>query len=261
MIDQGERELDTNGHEAKGTRSKRGPKNWIIAMDGPAGVGKSTVGHLVAKRLGYHFINTGEMYRALTWKALREGIDLTDGEALTRLAERIKWEFKPTEEGTTLKTYIDGEGVTLQIRDEKVSKNSSLVAGVPGVRRFLRQLQRDLGEAGAIVMEGRDITTNVFPDADFKVYLDANIEERAQRRYRQLRGSGREAELREILDAMIARDRQDLERKINPLRQAEDAVVIDSTSLSLHEVADKILEHIRGRGKGRPGRKAGRGRS
>ncbi|MBI4347038.1 MAG: (d)CMP kinase [Elusimicrobia bacterium] len=245
--------------ELNGTTKRakaRGPKNWIIAMDGPAGVGKSTVGHLVAKRLGYHFINTGEMYRALTWKALQEGVDLSDGDALTRLAERVTWEFRPTEEGTTLKTFIDGEGTTLQIRDEKVSKNSSLVAGVPGVRKHLRQLQRELGEDGAIVMEGRDITTNVFPDADFKIYLDAAIEERAERRYRQLRSSGKDAQQNEILEAMISRDRQDLERKINPLRQAEDAFVIDSTHLSLHEVADRILEHVRERRrKRRPSRK------
>jgi cytidylate kinase len=237
-----------NGSASRSRAAKaRGPKNWIIAMDGPAGVGKSTVGHLVAKKLGYHFINTGEMYRALTWKALQEGVALSDAEGLTRLAARLKWEFKPTEEGTTLKTHIDGEGVTLQIRDEKVSKNSSLVAGVPGVRTHLRQLQRDLGEAGAIVMEGRDITTNVFPDADFKIYLDAVIDERAERRWRQLRASGKEAQLGEILEAMIARDRQDLERKINPLRQAEDALLIDSTRLSLHEVAEKILEEIKER--------------
>ncbi|MBI4423305.1 MAG: (d)CMP kinase [Elusimicrobia bacterium] len=249
--------------EGNGTRRDKGrkervagPRRWIIAMDGPAGVGKSTVGHLVAKRLGYHFINTGEMYRALTWKALQEGLDLADGEALTRLAERLRWEFKPTDEGTTLKTFIDGEGVTVQIRDETVSKNSSAVAGVPGVRKHLRQLQRELGEGGAIVMEGRDITTNVFPDADFKVYLDADIEERAERRYRQLRAAGKEPQLRDILDAMIARDRQDLERKINPLRQAEDAVVIDSTRLSLHEVADQILEHVRRRRRQR--RRAGK---
>ena len=210
-------------------------KEWIIAMDGPAGVGKSTVGHLVARKLGYHFINTGEMYRALTWKAL------------TALAERVRWEFKPTEEGTTLKTFIDGEGVTLQIRDEQVSKHSSTVAGVPGVRRRLRGLQRELGEAGGIVMEGRDITTNVFPDADFKIYLDAAPEERARRRYRQLRASGKEGAIEDILKAMTARDRQDSERKINPLRQAADALVIDSTDLSLHEVAEKILDHIRAR--------------
>lgn len=232
---------------------RRGPSlpsartKWIIAVDGPAGVGKSTVGHLVAKRLGYHFINTGEMYRALTWKALAEGVDLKDGRAVAALAKRIRWEFKPTQEGTTLKTFIDGEGVTARIRDERVSRNSSLVAGVPGVRRHLRNLQRRLGEDGGIVMEGRDITTSVFPDADVKVYLDASLSERALRRTRQLKAAGKDVRLDRIREDILARDRKDMERKINPLRQAEDAVVIDSTTLSLHEVAGKILEHVRAR--------------
>jgi len=220
-------------------------KGWIIAMDGPAGVGKSTVGNLVAKELGYHFINTGEMYRALTWKALEDGLDLRDEKAVASLAERIHWEFKPTEEGTTLKTFIDGQGVTTQIRDERVSKNSSVIAANVYVRKFFTRLQRKLGRDGGIVMEGRDITTNVFPDADFKIYLDASIDERADRRYRQLKGSGQDADRQKIKEAILTRDLNDLKRKINPLTQAEDAHVIDSTRLSLHQVAGKILRLIK----------------
>lgn len=221
-------------------------KGLVIAMDGPAGVGKSTVGGLVAKALGYKFINTGEMYRALTWKGLEEGVELEDHDAVLKLAKRLHWEFKPVEEGgTTLKTYIDGQGVTVQIREERVSINSSLVAGNPGVRKFLSKLQRELGEGGSIVMEGRDITTNVFPDADVKIYLDASPEERADRRYRQLKAAGQEADRDKILAAILKRDLNDLKREINPLKQAEDALVIDSTSLTLHEVADKILKHIK----------------
>lgn len=221
-------------------------KGLVIAMDGPAGVGKSTVGGLVAKSLGYKFINTGEMYRALTWKGLEEGIELEDHDAVLALAKRLHWEFKPVEEGgTTLKTYIDGQGVTVQIREERVSINSSLVAGNPGVRKFLSKLQRELGEGGSIVMEGRDITTNVFPDADVKIYLDASPEERADRRYRQLKAAGQDADRDKILAAILKRDLNDLKREINPLKQAEDALVIDSTSLTLHEVADKILKHIK----------------
>jgi cytidylate kinase len=152
-------------------------KGLVIAMDGPAGVGKSTVGGLVARSLGYKFINTGEMYRALTWKALESGRDLNDNDAVLDLAKSLKWEFRPAEAGgTTLKTFIDGSGVTAQIREERVSMNSSLVAANPGVRKFLSKLQRELGEGGGIVMEGRDITTNVFPDADVKIYLDASPE-------------------------------------------------------------------------------------
>ncbi|MBI3289505.1 MAG: (d)CMP kinase [Elusimicrobia bacterium] len=221
-------------------------KGLVIAMDGPAGVGKSTVGGLIAKSLGYKFINTGEMYRALTWKALESGVDLNDHEAVLALAKGLGWEFKPAEEGgTTLKTFIDGAGVTMHIREERVSVNSSLVAANPGVRKFLSRLQRELGQGGAIVMEGRDITTNVFPEADVKIYLDASPEERADRRYRQLKAAGQEADRAAILAAILKRDLNDLKREINPLKQAPDAMVIDSTRLTLHEVAEKILRRIR----------------
>lgn len=226
---------------------KRPRRGFIIAMDGPAGVGKSTVGQFVAKRLGYHFINTGEMFRALTWKALEDGVDVEDQAAVVRLARRLKWEFRPTEGGVTLKTFIDGQGVTVQIREERVSRNSSAVAANPGVRRLLCRLQRRLGSRGGIVMEGRDITTHVFPDADFKFYLDASPEERARRRTRQLKASGLAADLDKILAAILQRDLNDLKRKINPLSQAEDAVVIDSTRLSMRQVAQKMLRLIRAR--------------
>lgn len=223
-------------------------KKWIIAMDGPAGVGKSTIGHLVAQKLGYHFINTGEMYRALTWKALADGVDPGDGAAVASLARRLHWEFRTAGEGTTLRTFIDGHGVTLQIRDERVSENSSLVAAVPGVRKHLCRLQRRLGRGGGIVMEGRDITTHVFPDADFKIYLDASIDERADRRYRQLKGMGQEPDRDKLKAAILTRDLNDLKRKINPLAVAPDAILIDSTNLSLHEVSEKILKILRAKG-------------
>ncbi|MBI4061384.1 MAG: (d)CMP kinase [Elusimicrobia bacterium] len=231
-------------------------KGLVIAMDGPAGVGKSTVGGLVAKSLGYKFINTGEMYRALTWKALERGLDLNDHDGVLGLAKSLSWEFKPVEEGgSTLKTHLDGDVITAQIREERVSVNSSLVAGNPGVRKFLSKLQRELGveqarEAGGIVMEGRDITTNVFPDADVKIYLDASPEERADRRYRQLKAAGQEADRGAILAAILKRDLNDLKREINPLKQAPDAFVIDSTKLTLRQVADGILRRIRRGAKG-----------
>lgn len=222
----------------------------IIAMDGPAGVGKSTVGSLVAKALGCKFINTGEMYRALTWKALERGVDLDNDQDVLDLAKSLKWEFKSVEEGgTTLKTFLDGQSVTIQIREERVSVNSSRVAANPGVRKFLSKLQRELGEGGSIVMEGRDITTHVFPDADAKIYLDASPEERASRRTRQLKAAGQEADKAAILAAILKRDLNDLKREINPLKQAPDALVIDSTKLSMHQVADKILRHVRSKAK------------
>jgi cytidylate kinase len=218
----------------------------IIAMDGPAGVGKSTVGGLVAKSLGYRFINTGEMYRALTWKALEGGVDLDDQDAVVAFAKSLRWEFKPIEDGgVALKTYLNGEPVTSQIREERVSVNSSRVAANAGVRKLLSRFQRELGEKGAIVMEGRDITTHVFPDADVKIYLDASPEERASRRYRQLKDAGQEADRGAILAAILKRDLNDLKREINPLKQAPDAVLIDSTRLTMREVADQILRHVR----------------
>lgn len=231
-------------------------RGLIIAMDGPAGVGKSTVGGLVARKLGYHFINTGEMYRALTWKSLEERVDVADEKAVEALAKRLVWEFKPTEDGgTTLRTFIDGQGVTTQIREERVSVNSSAIAAHPAIRRFLCRLQRQLGEKGGIVMEGRDITTNVFPDADFKIYLDASIEERATRRYRQLKAAGHDADLQKIKQAILTRDLNDLKRKINPLTQASDAVVIDSTKMTMQQVAQKILRIIKqGQKRGGPKR-------
>ncbi len=221
----------------------------IIAMDGPAGVGKSTVGGLVAKALGYKFINTGEMYRALTWRALEESVDLDDHGAVVALAKRLAWEFKPVEEGgITLKTFLDGVPVTGQIREERVSVNSSRVAENPGVRKFLSKLQRELGEEGAIVMEGRDITTHVFPDADVKIYLDASPEERATRRHRQLKAAGQDVDRNAILAAILKRDLNDIKREINPLKRASDAMIIDSTRMTMHEVAESILRRVR-RGK------------
>lgn len=224
---------------------KKRKRGWIIAIDGPAGVGKSTVGQLLGKALGYHFINTGEMYRALTWRALEGSLELGDEKAVLALAKSLRWEFHPTEEGTTLRTYLNGQAVTTQIRDERVSRGSSVVAANPGVRKLLCRLQRRLGYDGGIVMEGRDITTHVFPDADFKIYLDASIEERARRRYRQLKAAGQGANWRKIRESILTRDLNDIKRKINPLSQARDALLIDSTRLSLHQVSRKILRHIR----------------
>lgn len=230
----------TNESRPRGSR-RRG---IVIAIDGPAGVGKSTVGHLVAKSLGCPFVNSGEMYRALTWKAMRMGVDVNDAGRVASLATSLRWEFRPTAEGT-MRTFIDGENVAAHIRDERVSAASSAVAANPEVRRFLCRLQRGLGFSSSIVMEGRDIGTHVFPDADFKIYLDAEVGERAKRRYRQLKAAGLPAGLQKIREAMLKRDLSDLKRKINPLCQADDAIVIDSTHLTLHEVASKIIRLIR----------------
>lgn len=216
-------------------------KRAVIAIDGPAGAGKSTVGKLAASRLDYRFLNTGEMYRALTWRVLQARISTSDEESIIRLAEKIKWEFKSIA-GPAIRTFADGVLVGRQILDERVGKKSSLVAGLPSVRKFMRKIQRALGSVGGIVMEGRDIGTNVFPDADLKIYLEASSRERALRRFRQLRKQGFKADYDVILDSIRKRDSQDARRRINPLKKARDSVVIDTTKMTLRQVASRILE-------------------
>ncbi len=216
-------------------------KGYVIAIDGPAGVGKSSVGRTVASKLGCRFINTGEMYRALAWKAINIGISMTDEKAVCGLAKEVRWEFKCVKR-PEMRTFLDGVMMGRQIRSEAVSKGSSLVARIPSVRKFMKDLQRRLGADGAIVMEGRDIGTNVFPDADLKIYLDASAQERARRRFCQLKKQKFKSDYKAILDSIIKRDLQDSGRKANPLKKAGDSVVIDTTQLSLKEVSGKILE-------------------
>ncbi|MDI6641603.1 MAG: (d)CMP kinase [Elusimicrobiota bacterium] len=222
-------------------------KNCIIAIDGPAGAGKSTIAKIVAKRLGYLYIDSGAMYRALTWKALKEKIDLRSGnKALTELAKKTKIDLEHKDD--KLKIYVDGVDVTGDIRSEKVSKYTNAVASVLGVRKVLRSLQRKTAKKNNIVMEGRDIGTCVFPNANFKFYLDASPKERAKRRYRELKARGdKEAQkvnFKQIEKAIARRDFLDKTRGINPLKEAKDAVKIDTTNMTLSEVAEFILNHI-----------------
>ena len=217
----------------------------IIAIDGPAGSGKSTVGKLLAKRLGYLYMDTGAMYRALAWKALSLGIPLDDEEALTRLAERVH--ITLSGDPDAMRVAIDGQDVTDAIRAPEISRAASIIAAILGVRRAIVAKQREMGRRGRGVLEGRDTGTVVFPDADVKFFLDARLEVRARRRFEQERARGREISFEETLRETEERDRRDAERSASPLRQAEDAVYLDSSDLSVEQVVERMLEIIRQR--------------
>ncbi|MBU2567862.1 MAG: (d)CMP kinase [Elusimicrobia bacterium] len=220
-------------------------KKFIIAIDGPAGAGKSTIAKMVARRMGYVYIDTGAMYRALTYIAIINRVDLRSGEDLVKLAERTKIEFERVDD--RIRVIIDGMDVTKEIRDEKVSECTNVVASVQGVRKILRKMQQKMGKKGGVVMEGRDIGTCVFPSAEFKFYLDASPEERAKRRYKELKQKGEKVDYGRIENSIARRDYLDKTRGINPLKQAKDALMIDSTDMTLAEVANFIVNRVKNR--------------
>jgi len=213
------------------------PKPSMIAIDGPVASGKSTLGRLLAQRLGYRFVDTGAMYRALTWRAIKLSIDLEDEEELSQLAANTKIEFAPPGDNV----LVDGHDVTREIQDWEVEAGVSLVARVAGVRKVLVEQQRGLAQKGEIVMAGRDIGTTVLPHAELKVYLVASIEERARRRYLELVERGEAADYEAILADLIRRDEIDSERPISPLQPAPEARIIDTDGLSADQVLSEIL--------------------
>ena len=218
-------------------------------MDGPAAAGKSTVGRQVAAALGYPFLDTGAMYRAITWTALHRGIDLSDEEALSELAASVRMEIGPPAPGSIepCTISVDGEDVTARLRQPEVESAVSLVSRVPGVRKALVQAQRELAPTkGGVVMAGRDIGTVVLPEADLKVYLDASVEERARRRYQELSALGQEVTVEMVLADLRRRDRIDSQRSESPLQVAADAIVIDTDGLTLDEVVLRVLERVEG---------------
>ena len=214
-----------------------------IAVDGSAASGKSTVGRRVASALGYRFLDTGVMYRAVTLAALQSGIDPHDTETLTRLASDIAIDVSLPEPGSGQhsRIAIDGKDVTDHLRDHAIEEAVSLVSRVPGVRQALVHKQRQIAGRHPIVMAGRDIGTVVLANADVKLYLDAGIEERARRRYRDFLASGRDVTHEIVLDDIRRRDQMDSEREVSPLRAADDAIVIETDGLTLEEVVQQAL--------------------
>jgi cytidylate kinase len=207
----------------------------LIAIDGPSGAGKGTVSHAVAKALGYRHIDTGAMYRAVAWKALHDQVPLDDEDAVSRLALRAEL----TLDGSSV--TIDGHDVTGAIRTPEIDKAAAAVARLARVRALLVERQRAHGQQRGVVMEGRDIGTVVFPDADVKVYLDASPEERARRRAADPAHSGGAAGRAAVAQSIEARDRSDTTRTASPLTLAEDAVLIDTTNLAIEQVVDKVM--------------------
>lgn len=214
-------------------------KPQLIAIDGPVAVGKSSVGSLLARRLGYVFFDTGMIYRAFTWKVLRSGISPRDEPKLCQLATATKFEFIAVEEWL-LSPLIDGEDVSSQLLCPEVEEQVPLTSKIAGVRQALVLEQRKLARRGKVVMAGRDISTVVLPWAELKIFLTASTEERARRRYRELLARGGNTNLEAVLADLKKRDEMDMNRAISPLKPAEDAVIIDTEGPTLEEVVDRI---------------------
>ncbi|NLL42229.1 MAG: (d)CMP kinase [Firmicutes bacterium] len=218
-----------------------------IAVDGPAGAGKSTIARLVAEKLGLRYLDTGAMYRALTLEALRRGTDTSDEDAIMRVATSIDLNIV-FQAGKGNVIFLGGEDVTGLIRQPDVTAQVSVVASHKKVREFIVALQDQIGKQGSVVMDGRDIGTVVMPDADWKIFLQASVEERARRRQAEFERRGVEVDFDELQEQIRMRDHLDSTRDNSPLRKAQDAVEIDTTSLTIAEVVDEVLGLIRGEG-------------
>ncbi len=221
---------------------------FTIAIDGPAASGKSTIGGLLAERLGYLYFDTGVMYRAVTWVALTRGIAIEDEPAMTALAEQLRIDVVRPDvaDGRQYTVLADGQDVTWEIRDAEVDRGVSPVSAYPGVRAALTAQQRRIGQQGRIVMVGRDIGTVVLPEADLKIYLDATVDERAGRRYREVVARGEPTQFEAVLASVRRRDDIDSNRTLAPLQVAEDATVIDTTTLSVGQVLEQVLALVDG---------------
>jgi len=210
----------------------------VITLDGPSGSGKGTIAGLLAARLGWKLLDSGALYRLLAFAAGNHGIDLTNEEALKTLAAHLDVQF------VDKRIILEGEEVTDAIRNEQVGAGASMVASLPAVREALLQRQRAFREAPGLVADGRDMGTVVFPDAPLKIFLTASAEERARRRYHQLKGKGEDVSLPSLLDEIRARDERDMQRAVAPLKPALDAIQLDSTEMSIDQVLERILDEV-----------------
>jgi cytidylate kinase len=226
-------------------KNRAGTAAKTIAIDGPAGAGKSTIGRLLAEKLGYKFLDTGAMYRAVALAALRQNISIDDGDRLAELAESLPIHIERPEQGETderpYTVLIDTEDVTWAIRRAEVEAIVSDVARWPDVRSALVRQQRRMARRDPIVMVGRDITTEVLPDADLKIYLDASLKERARRRYLELKEKGTKTTLKQVSEDLAARDRKDTEREAGALRQAEDAIPLHTDDMDIEQTVEAAL--------------------
>ena len=218
-------------------------EHLVVTLDGPAGAGKSTVAKLLARKLGITYLDTGAMYRALTLKGLRLKMDLSDEEALSILARNTKIDFKTMPDGS-LNITLDGEDVSAAIRSLEVTNNTYYAARTPGVRTLMVGWQRAIGTSQSIVTDGRDQGTVVFKDARYKFYLDADLEERVQRRYKELIAAAKEVNLDQLRVEIKERDHKDFSRAVGPLKKAHDAVTIDTTGLTIEGTVSKIMKLI-----------------
>jgi cytidylate kinase len=237
--------VSTDRNEPKAAPAERNPRSrrLTVAIDGPAGAGKSTVAQKVAKRLGYVYIDTGAMYRGITWKALHSGVDFNDVEAIAEVARNTTISLIPPADLTGKQhVQVDGHDVTAEIRLPEVSQSVSSVAKIPAVREVLTAQQQAMGAAGGVVMDGRDIGTAVFPQAEVKVFLTASTRERTRRRWQELMAQGIELDIEKLEQEILARDIADSQREVAPLRPADDAVIIHTDDYTADGVVELILD-------------------
>ena len=225
-----------------GGRSREAP---VLTLDGPSGSGMGTVSRLVAARLGWHFLDSGALYRLLALAARSRGVELGDEMALARLALELDVRFTGGEDGEEPQVWLEGRDVSLELRTEEAGADASRVAALPAVRAALLERQRAFRQGPGLVADGRDMGTVVFPDAEAKVFLDASVGERALRRYNQLKRKGLRASLPELEREVAERDARDRGRSVSPLRAADDAVVVDTTSMALDAVVERVLAVVR----------------